>query len=201
MNPRLRGFQFPELGVKGDPSTLDAIARRTPNIAGGGVTHASGGVILTPPRYRGGGASTKLGALEPATSIPAHIAAPTGSQPNNSIRVWFTFGTINSRKATNMLDKFDISTPKDLYAEISFTTTGPFAVTSWKIVAQAPSFTPPTITTPRPAKGYFLLGSVLAAGDGLSLQSSGSGSISVWPQISNSLTGDKADSTIVYSRH
>ena len=43
-----KGNSFPDLNTPGDPRTLAAIERRTPNIAGGGVNHVHGGIILTP---------------------------------------------------------------------------------------------------------------------------------------------------------
>lgn len=38
------------MGVPGDPRLLEAIARRTPNVAGGGVSHVFGSTIVVPPK-------------------------------------------------------------------------------------------------------------------------------------------------------
>jgi len=43
---------FPDLNTPGDPRTLAAIERRTPNIAGGGLSHFHGGIVLTPKKIK-----------------------------------------------------------------------------------------------------------------------------------------------------
>lgn len=45
-----KGNAFPDTNVSGDPRLLDSINRRSPNIAGGGVTHTFGSTILIPAR-------------------------------------------------------------------------------------------------------------------------------------------------------
>lgn len=45
-----KGNQFGDIGVPGDPRLLDAITRRTPNIAGGSLNHSFGSTILTPSK-------------------------------------------------------------------------------------------------------------------------------------------------------
>ena len=171
--------------------------------AGPGIqlTETSSGTIISLVTKPGGGGQAALGALVVTSSRPAFIAAPTGAGPaDGTLRVWVTYGTINSRVATNLTDYFDITTEKAIYAKATFTTSGGFAITSWEIEVQALNWEIPAPSGPRPSTGYYALGAVHQVGDNLILANNGSGSLTVWPQISNSLSGTTADTTIVWRR-
>lgn len=153
------------------------------------------------PQSKGGvNGAASLGALVVTSSCPAFIAPPTDTVAEGTLRVWVTYGTINSRVSTNITDHFDITTEKVIYAKATFTTTGAFAVTSWAVEVQASSWAIPAPTGPRPDTGYYQLGGTYMSGDKLVLVNNGEGSLNVWPQVSGSLSGSTADTLIVWSR-
>lgn len=53
MSRHRKGNSFRDMNVPGDPRTLDAITRRTPNIAGGGISHVFGSTIIVPKSKKG----------------------------------------------------------------------------------------------------------------------------------------------------
>jgi hypothetical protein len=199
MERHKKGNAFPDLNVPGDPRLLSSIQRRTPGVAGGGINHYFGGTVITPPKSQKSKSSDPLGSLVPTRTRPAFIEAPA-SEGANKARVWFTFGTVNSKIATNLTDHFDFSFAKKFFAKVKFTTTGAFAVESWEIVMEAENFEMPAQDGPRPEYGYYLIGIAFEVGDSIVVIDNGKGSLNVWPQISNSLSGDTADSVIVWSR-
>ena len=50
---------FKDRDVPGDPRLLAAVARRTPNLASGSVTHVFGSTILIPKKQRGGAGAAR----------------------------------------------------------------------------------------------------------------------------------------------
>jgi len=171
-------------------------------VAGARISHVFRSTIITTARKSKRGSSTTLGPLVITTSRPAFIAATVGAGPaTGTARVWVTFGTVNSRVAINLTDYIDVTSDSMIFAKATFTTTGAFAISSWEIVSEAAAFEIPTPTGPRPDTGYYSLGSILFVDDVPVISNSGSGSLDVWPQISNSLTGSSADSSIVWSRN
>ena len=200
MSIRKAANSFPDRDTPGDPRLLAAIERRTASVAGSGSIRLFGGTVITTPRKSKSGKQVSLGALVVTSKCPKFIAPPTGAVAEGTLRVWVTYGTINSKVATNLTDHFDITTEKAIYAKATFTTSGGFAITSWVIEVQSLGWAIPAPSGPRPDTGYYQLGAVHQVGDNLVLSSSGSGSLTVWPQISNSLSGSTADTTIVWRR-
>jgi len=89
MERHRKGNAFRDANVPGDPRTLDAITRRTPNIAGGGnINHVFGSTILDPAKVR-------RATNKPNPFDVTLITGGTAEAPTYKVRVWD--GWINER--------------------------------------------------------------------------------------------------------
>ena len=81
MERHRKGNAFRDMNIPGDPRLLDAISRRTPSIAGGGVTHVFGSTIVVPERQRRVAGSTAT-----TCYFGEVITYPVGEETKTGIR-------------------------------------------------------------------------------------------------------------------
>lgn len=155
MNPHRKGNAFPDLRVPGDPRLQDAIARRTPNVAGGGLTHVFGGIIITPePKARrGGGSSTYI------PWAPNFFTEGTAEAPIYKVR--FNLGTLNNVAASNWDDKHTLANDDSVRFVVIEITTASGKITGFEIAIQSDVLSEDVMAKDTPPTSYkILLGTI-----------------------------------------